>query len=66
MLGGGALYQGISYQIGTPLDDFSKAISLMISLTFLQPSSEFSDNASRQSALEKAETYQAHTIILCV
>ena len=41
MLGGGALYQRIAYQVGTPLDDFSEAVYLMITLTFLQPSGEF-------------------------
>lgn len=41
MLGGGALYQKIADQVGTPLDDFSEAVYLMITLTFLQPSGEF-------------------------
>lgn len=44
MLGGGALYQRIAAQAGTPLDDFSEAVYLVLTLTFLQPSGEFPTN----------------------
>lgn len=41
MLGGGALYQNIAIQVGEPLGNFSEAVYLILSLSFLQPSGEF-------------------------
>ena len=41
MLGGGALYQKIAFQVGEPLHDYSEAVYLILTLSFLQPSGEF-------------------------
>ncbi len=41
MLGGGALYQKIALQVGEPLHDYSEAVYLVLTLSFLQPSGEF-------------------------
>ena len=41
MLGGGALYQKIAFQVGEPLHDFSEAVYLILTLSFLQPSGNF-------------------------
>ena len=41
MLGGGALYQKIALQVGEPLHDYSEAVYLVLTLSFLQPSGDF-------------------------
>ena len=41
MLGGGALYQRIAFQVGEPLHDYSEAVYLILTLSFLQPSGDF-------------------------
>ncbi len=41
MLGGGALYQKIAFMVGEPLYDYSQAVYLILTLSFLQPSGEF-------------------------
>ena len=41
MLGGGALYQRIALQVGEPLHDYSEAVYLVLTLSFLQPSGDF-------------------------
>ncbi len=41
MLGGGALYQKIALSIGEPLHDYSEAVYLVLTLSFLQPSGDF-------------------------
>jgi len=41
MLGGGALYQTVATQVGEPLGNFSEAVYLVLSLSFLQPSGDF-------------------------
>ena len=41
MLGGGALYQRIAFLVGEPLHDYSQAVYLVLTLSFLQPSGEF-------------------------
>ena len=41
MIGGGVLYQNIAIMVGEPLDNFSEAVYLVLSLSFLQSSGEF-------------------------
>lgn len=41
MLGGGALYQKIAAYVGEPLHDYSEAVYLVLTLSFLQPSGDF-------------------------
>ena len=41
MLGGGALYQKIAHIVGEPLHDYSQAVYLVLTLSFLQPSGDF-------------------------
>ncbi len=41
MMGGGALYQRIGLLVGEPLHDYSEAVYLILTLSFLQPSGEF-------------------------
>ncbi len=41
ILGGGALYQKIGFLVGEPLHDYSEAVYLILTLSFLQSSGEF-------------------------